>query len=75
MFVQSSSITTSVLTPLVGAGVLQWEKMLPLTLGANVGTTVTALLAALVSASADSLQVALAHLMFNITGTSSIFPD
>lgn len=39
IFVQSSSITTSVLTPLVGAGVLRLETMLPMTLGANIGTT------------------------------------
>lgn len=39
MLVQSSSITTSVLTPLVGIGVLPLEAMYPLTLGANIGTT------------------------------------
>lgn len=39
ILVQSGSITTSTLTPLVGLGVLRLEKMYPVTLGANVGTT------------------------------------
>lgn len=43
VLVQSSSITTSVLTPLVGVGAIQLEQMFPLTLGANIGTTVTGL--------------------------------
>ena len=68
VLVQSSSITTSVLTPMVGVGCIQLEQMFPLTLGANIGTTVTGLLAALVSDSTDALQVALSHLFFNISG-------
>ena len=40
--VQSSSITTSTFTPLVGLNVITLEQMLPLTLGANIGTTFTA---------------------------------
>jgi len=49
IFVQSSSITTSVLTPLAGLDIIQLEVMFPITLGANIGTTVTGILAALVS--------------------------
>merc|ERR1712113_791677 len=74
MVVQSSSITTSTLTPLVGVGVLRLEEMFPLTIGANIGTTVTALLASLGSGKVDSLQVALAHLFFNITGILIFYP-
>jgi len=74
ILVQSSSVTTSALTPLVGMDVIQLEQMLPLTLGANIGTTVTALLAALVSDKIDSLQVAFCHLFFNITGILLWFP-
>mmetsp|Transcript_6075 Transcript_6075/g.17050 ORF Transcript_6075/g.17050 Transcript_6075/m.17050 type:complete len:574 (+) Transcript_6075:465-2186(+) len=74
MLVQSSSITTSTLTPLVGMGALRLEQMLPLTLGANIGTTMTGITAALVSDSIDSLQVALAHLFFNITGICIFYP-
>jgi len=74
ILVQSSSITTSVLTPIVGIGVIQLEQMLPLTLGANIGTTITGLLAALVSGKPEALQVALAHLFFNITGIIIWYP-
>ena len=72
--VQSSSITTSTLTPLVGMGALRLEQMFPLTLGANIGTTMTGIMAALVSDSVKSLQVALAHLMFNVTGIAIFYP-
>jgi len=74
VLVQSSSITTSVLTPIVGLGVIQLEQMLPLTLGANIGTTVTGLLAALVSGKVEALQVALAHLFFNLSGIVIWYP-
>ena len=69
--VQSSSITTSALTPLVGVGVIELQAMYPAVLGANIGTTVTGILAAL-AADGDkmynTLSVAYAHLFFNITG-------
>ena len=42
--VQSSSVFTSALTPLVGLGVISVERVYPLTLGSNIGTTTTALL-------------------------------
>lgn len=74
ILVQSSSITTSTLTPLVGIGALRLEQMFPLTLGANIGTTVTGLMASMVSDNIGSLQVALAHLFFNITGIAIWYP-
>ncbi|KAL7561531.1 hypothetical protein ACA910_022685 [Epithemia clementina (nom. ined.)] len=74
MLVQSSSITTSTLTPLVGIGALRVEQMYPLTLGANIGTTVTGLTAAMVSDNIESLQVALAHLFFNVFGVLIWYP-
>jgi sodium-dependent phosphate cotransporter len=73
ILVQSSSITTSTFTPLVGMGVIRLEQMYPITLGANIGTTITALLAALLSTT-EALQVALAHLFFNITGIIIWYP-
>jgi sodium-dependent phosphate cotransporter len=73
ILVQSSSITTSTFTPLVGLGVVRLEQMYPITLGANIGTTITALLAALLSTT-DALQVALAHLFFNISGIIVWYP-
>merc|ERR1711972_1144605 len=72
--VQSSSVTTSALTPLCGMGVLPLKKMLPLTLGANIGTTCTALIASLVSLKFGAVQIALVHLFFNITGILIWFP-
>lgn len=66
--VQSSSITTSILIPLAGAGVINLRNAYPVTLGANVGTTITALLAALAASSPESLTVALAHTTFNLAG-------
>jgi sodium-dependent phosphate cotransporter len=68
ILVQSSSITTSTLVPLAGVGVLRLEKMYPLELGADIGTTFTALMAAMVSSKIESLQIALVHLFFNLTG-------
>jgi len=66
--VQSSSITTSILIPLSAAGVITLRNAYPVTLGANVGTTITALLAALASASPEALTVGLAHTTFNVLG-------
>jgi sodium-dependent phosphate cotransporter len=74
IIVQSSSITTSALTPLVGMGALRLEQMYPLTLGANIGTTMTAIMSALVTTGTKSLQVALAHLFFNLSGVVIFYP-
>ena len=59
--VQSSSITTSIIIPLVASGVLLVRNAYPITLGANVGTTVTALLAALGTGQIDGLTIAVTH--------------
>ncbi len=72
--VQSSSITTSLLIPLIGAGVLSLEVAFPITLGANIGTTVTALLAALAAEKSGGLTIALVHLLFNVTGILMVYP-
>jgi len=68
VLVQSSSITTSVLTPLAASDIISLEQMLPLTLGANIGTTWTSILASLVSSKVESVQIAICHLSFNILG-------
>lgn len=72
--VQSSSITTSLAVPLAGAGILTLEQIFPMTLGANVGTTVTAMLAALVTGELAAVTVAFAHLLFNVTGIMILWP-
>jgi sodium-dependent phosphate cotransporter len=77
ILLQSSSIFTSAMTPLVGVGVLSLERMYPLTLGSNIGTTATGILAALAASGStlrDSLQVALCHLFFNISGILIWYP-
>jgi len=71
MIVQSSSTTTSLLVPLAGAGVLSLRQVFPFTLGANIGTTITALLAAtavLGGYKMFALQIALVHFLFNFSG-------
>jgi sodium-dependent phosphate cotransporter len=73
IMVQSSSITTSTIIPLVGAGVVTLEQLFPFTIGANIGTTVTAILAALAAGAPAGLVVALSHLLFNVTGAVIIF--
>jgi sodium-dependent phosphate cotransporter len=75
--VQSSSITSSLLVPLAGAGVLTLPQAFPITIGANVGTTVTALLAALAATGVNAgagITIALVHFLFNISGTLLIYP-
>jgi sodium-dependent phosphate cotransporter len=77
VMVQSSSITTSLLVPLGGAGLITLEQAFPITIGANVGTTITALLASLAVSgpnAAYGIQIALIHLLFNISGTMLIYP-
>ena len=73
MAVQSSSITTSLLVPLCGAGVLSLENAFPVMLGANIGTTITAFLASLAT-DANGLAIALVHGMFNGIAVLAVFP-
>ncbi len=74
MSVQSSSITTSILIPLVASGLLLVGNAYPITLGANVGTTVTALLAAFAAGTVSGLTIALVHLLFNLLGILILYP-
>lgn len=74
VMVQSSSITTSLAVPLAGAGILTLVQIFPMTLGANAGTTITAILAALVTSDVAAVTVAFAHLLFNIFGIITVWP-
>ncbi|MBL69146.1 MAG: hypothetical protein CMO74_11965 [Verrucomicrobiales bacterium] len=88
VLVQSSSITTSLIIPLAGAGVLRLPQIFPFDIGANIGTTMTGLLAALAAASAVTVEpgqpvpaeivagatVAFAHMLFNCTGALIFMP-
>ena len=72
--VQSSSITTSILIPLVASGLLMVRNAYPITLGANIGTTITALLAAMAAGSVDALTIAFTHTLFNVLGILLVYP-
>jgi sodium-dependent phosphate cotransporter len=72
--VQSSSITTSILVPIVASGMLLVRNAYPITLGANIGTTITALIAALATGSVDGMTIALVHLLFNVVAILIIYP-
>ena len=74
IMVQSSSITTSTIVPLAGAGVLTLRQVYPFTLGANIGTTITAILAAL-TLNVTALVAAFAHLFFNLYGILIIYAN
>ncbi|XP_055126187.1 sodium-dependent phosphate transport protein 2C [Symphalangus syndactylus] len=68
---QSSSVFTAAIVPLMGVGVISLDRAYPLLLGSNIGTTTTALLAALASPAdrmLSALQVALIHFFFNLAG-------
>ena len=76
VLVQSSSITTSLIVPMAGAGIVTLRQIFPVTLGANIGTTVTALLATLGATGRPeaALTIALCHLLFNLYGILFIYP-
>jgi sodium-dependent phosphate cotransporter len=73
VMVQSSSITTSVMVPLVGAGVVTLAQIFPFTIGANIGTTITAMLAALATGHPAAVTVAFSHLFFNLSAALVIY--
>ncbi len=74
VLVQSSSITTSLIIPLAGAGVLSLGQIFPYTLGSNVGTTMTAMLAAMATGEPEAVTVSFAHFLFNVVGILIIWP-
>lgn len=72
--VQSSTITTSILVPLAAAGILSLHNAYPITLGANVGTTLTALIASMAVLRPEGLTIALVHLLFNLVALLLLYP-
>lgn len=69
VLVQSSSTTTALIVPMAGSGVFTLKQVYPFTLGGNLGTTVTALIAAIAITgplAVLALQIALVHLFFNL---------
>jgi len=77
ILVRSSSVFTSTLTPLCGANLVSLETAYPMTLGSNIGTTTTALLASFAAEGKylkPSVQTAFVHLFFNIIGILIFYP-
>ncbi|MBT1450400.1 Na/Pi symporter [Glaciecola sp. XM2] len=76
VLVQSSSTTTSLMVPLVGNGILTARGIYPFTLGANIGTCITALIAALAVDGPNAvlaLQVAIVHFCYNALAVLVIY--
>ncbi|MGK7940128.1 MAG: Na/Pi symporter [Crocosphaera sp.] len=75
ILVQSSSTTTSLIIPLAGSSLLTLEDVYPFTLGANIGTCITALLAAtaVTENGIAALEIALVHLLYNVFGVIIIY--
>ena len=71
--VQSSSITTSLIVPLVAKGKVPLQKAFPFVMGANMGTTLTALIAALFASKA-AVELAVVHFLFNLFGALLFLP-
>ena len=71
--VQSSSITTSLIVPLVAKGKVSLQNAFPFVMGANMGTTLTALVAALF-ASRAAVELAVVHFLFNFFGALLFLP-
>ncbi len=74
VMVQSSTITTSLMVPLAGAGVVPMVRLLPFMMGSNLGTTITSVLAATANPVSAAVTVALVHVLFNLTGTAIWYP-
>ena len=76
IMVQSSSTTTSLMIPLAGGGLFTTRQLYPFTLGANIGTTITALLAATAISGVGAklaLTIALVHVLFNLFAVVLIY--
>lgn len=74
VLVQSSSVTTSLIVPFTAAGAVMLKRVFPFTLGANLGTTVTGVIAASANPVAGAVTVAIAHVSFNMIGTVIWYP-
>jgi sodium-dependent phosphate cotransporter len=76
VLVQSSSVTTSLIVPLAGAGAVKLRRVFPFMLGANIGTTVTGVIAAaaVVDHKDVAVTVASCHVLFNILGILIWYP-
>ncbi len=69
IIVQSSSATIGILQTIADEGMIDIRAALPVLFGDNIGTTITAIIAA-IGASVAAKRAAAAHVIFNIVGTT-----
>ena len=72
--VQSSSVTTSLMVPIAGAGVVKLRRVFPFMLGCNIGTTMTGVIAATANPTAGAVTVAISHVLFNLGDNAIWYP-
>src|SRR6185436_8272688 len=70
--IRSSSVTTSLVVPLVAKKFVKLRSAVPFILGANIGTTISAFLAAIVNSN-TAISIAIAHFLFNLVGVLIFF--
>lgn len=66
--IQSSSASVGILQALCSTGILSYATALPIIMGQNIGTCVTALLSS-IGATKNGKRAAIIHLYFNVIGT------
>ncbi|WP_026952948.1 Na/Pi symporter [Algoriphagus mannitolivorans] len=71
--VQSSTVTTSLVVPLVANRRVSLAKSFPFIIGANIGTTITAVIASLYKSEA-AIALAIVHILFNSIGALIFLP-
>jgi sodium-dependent phosphate cotransporter len=62
------------MVPLVAAGILTVETIFPITLGANLGTTTTTILASFATGNPAAITIAFVHFLFNLIGILIVYP-
>lgn len=72
--IRSSTITTSVVVPIVAKKVTTLRQAAPFIMGANIGTTITAFIAAMMKSNTSAISIAIAHFLFNLIGVLLFFP-
>lgn len=73
--IRSSTITTSVVVPIVAKKIATLKDAAPFIMGANIGTTITAFIAATLNSNTKSaISIAIAHFLFNFIGVLLFFP-
>jgi solute carrier family 34 (sodium-dependent phosphate cotransporter) len=73
--IRSSTLTTSVVVPIVAKKIATLRQAAPFIMGANLGTTITAFIAAALNLNTSGgLRIAVAHFLFNFLGVLIFFP-